>query len=95
MDLGEVDLGHVFRRVIVANLSSSPIDALDLDGLAILDLAKAWDLTVSAKDVGSGEGSRSYCLGAIGSIELRVSHWGHPSRSMSSRVASRTYMQVR
>ena len=47
MDLGEIDVLHVVCGVIVANLSSSPIDTLDLHNLAIFDLAGERDCWIS------------------------------------------------
>lgn len=39
MDLGEVNILHVVRAIVVADLSSRPIDTFDLNDLAALDLA--------------------------------------------------------
>ena len=37
VDLGEVDVFHIVRAVIVSNLSSRPINTLDLDDLTTLN----------------------------------------------------------
>ena len=43
MDLCEIHVLHVVGAIVVANLTSCPIDALDLDGLAIFYGATEWD----------------------------------------------------
>ena len=37
MDLSQIDVLHVIGAVVVFDLATSPVDALDLDDLAILD----------------------------------------------------------
>ena len=39
MDLREVDVLHIIGAIIVADLSAGPVDAFDLDDLAVFDLA--------------------------------------------------------
>ena len=39
VDLGEIDILHVVRAIVVADLSPRPIDTFDLDDLTALDLA--------------------------------------------------------
>ena len=39
VDLGEVDILHVVRAIVVADLSPCPVDTFDLDDLAALDLS--------------------------------------------------------
>jgi hypothetical protein len=43
MDPGQINIAHVIRRVIVADLAAGPVDAFNLDGLAILDGAVGGD----------------------------------------------------
>ncbi|KAH9841297.1 Thromboxane-A synthase, partial [Teratosphaeria destructans] len=47
MDAGEVDIAHVVGGVIVLDLAASPVDALDLDGLVVLDGGVGGDWRVS------------------------------------------------
>lgn len=42
MDSGQVDVFHVVGAVVITNLAASPVDALNLDNLAILDRAAGW-----------------------------------------------------
>ena len=44
VDLGQIDVLHVVGRVVVANLTSGPVDAFDLDDLSILDLTSEWNI---------------------------------------------------
>jgi len=46
MDPCQVDVLHVVGTIIVANLSTSPIDALNLDNFSLLDRACGWDYEV-------------------------------------------------
>ena len=39
VDLGEVDILHIVRAIVVADLPPRPVDTFDLDDLAALDLA--------------------------------------------------------
>ena len=39
MDLGKINILYVIGTIIIADLPSSPIDAFNLDNLAIPDLA--------------------------------------------------------
>jgi len=48
VDLGQVDVAHVFSAVVVLDLSASPVDTLDLDHLSILDAASERDWEGSA-----------------------------------------------
>lgn len=43
MDTRKVDVANIVCRIVVANLSASPVNAFDLDGLAVLDGAAEWD----------------------------------------------------
>jgi hypothetical protein len=37
VDLGQVDIQHIICTVVISNLAASPVQALDLHNLAILD----------------------------------------------------------
>ena len=50
VDLGEIDIFHVVCTIVVADLSSRPIDAFNLDNLAILDLAAKRDCSIVNRD---------------------------------------------
>ena len=43
VDLGQVDILHVICTIIVANLSSCPINAFNLNNFSILDFGREWD----------------------------------------------------
>ncbi len=43
VDFGQVDVLHVICTVIVANLSSCPINAFNLNDFSILDFGSEWD----------------------------------------------------
>ena len=43
VDLGQVDILHVICTVVVANLSSSPINAFNFNDFSILDFGSEWD----------------------------------------------------
>lgn len=40
---GEVDISHVIGRVIIADLSPSPVYTFDLDCLAVLNISNRWN----------------------------------------------------
>ena len=42
MDPGQVDILNVICAVIIADLSTRPVHAFDLDDFAILDIASEW-----------------------------------------------------
>lgn len=66
---GEIDISHVIGRVIIANLSSRPVHAFDLDSLAILDVANGGDcIMVRSQHSCRLVASETHCRGAIGSI---------------------------
>lgn len=44
VDLGQVDIADVVCRVVVLNLTTGPVDTLDLDRLTVLDGACGGDL---------------------------------------------------
>ncbi len=67
MNLGQINILHVISAVIVPNLSSSPIDAFNLDDLSILDRATEGNYPLSMVS-GLLIASSTNCLGAIGSI---------------------------
>lgn len=50
MDLGEVDVAHVVRAIIVADLSARPIYAFDLDDFIVLDGTDGGDLSALARE---------------------------------------------
>lgn len=43
MNLGEVDVAHVVRAVVVANLPTCPVYALNFDDFIVLDRADRWN----------------------------------------------------
>ena len=43
VDLGQIDILNIVGTIIVANLSACPVDAFDLDDLAVLDSAAEGD----------------------------------------------------
>ena len=43
MDLSQIDVLHIVRAVVVADLSTGPVDAFDLYNLAVLDCAAEGD----------------------------------------------------
>jgi hypothetical protein len=43
MDFSQINIFHVICTVVVANLAACPVNALNLDDLAILDPAAEWD----------------------------------------------------
>lgn len=43
VNLGEVNVLHIVRGVVVANLSSCPINTLDLEYLPIFDFGREWN----------------------------------------------------
>ena len=47
MYLSEVHISDIVGRVVILDLSSSPVHTLDLDGLIVLDGAAEWDYMVS------------------------------------------------
>lgn len=66
---GEIDISHVIGRVIIANLSSRPVHAFDLDSLAILDVSNRGDcIMVRSQHSCRLVASETHCRGAIGSI---------------------------
>lgn len=67
MDLGQIDIFHIIRTVVVANLTSCPIDTLNFDNLAILDLAAKWNYSGSM-GMAYAMTRLTYCLDAIGSV---------------------------
>lgn len=58
MNLCEVDILHIVRAVIVANLSSCPIDALNLEDFPVFDFSREGDWRRGQWQLGKiGEGS--------------------------------------
>ena len=45
---GEIDVSDIVRRIVVLDLATRPVDALDLHSLSILDRATGWDVWVPA-----------------------------------------------
>ena len=43
VDLGEIDVLHIVRAIVVADLPSCPIYALDLEDFSILDFGRKWN----------------------------------------------------
>ena len=43
VNLGQIDVLHVICTIIVANLSSCPINAFNLNNFSILDFGSEWD----------------------------------------------------
>lgn len=39
VDLGQINVLHIIRAIVVANLSTGPVDAFDLYNLPVLDCA--------------------------------------------------------
>ena len=67
VNLGQINILHVISAVVVPNLSSSPVDAFNLDNLSILDRATEGNYLLSMVSGLIIAGSTN-CLGAIGSI---------------------------
>ena len=72
VDLGQVHVSDVVCRVIVLDLTSSPVDALDLHCLAILDGSGEWNCSPRQSFSKSSLCCHVYRLGAICSIEKSV-----------------------
>jgi hypothetical protein len=68
MHFGQIDVLHIIRAVVVADLSSCPIDAFDPDNLAILDLPTEGNYSILSVSIGSIMSYRTYYRGAIDSI---------------------------
>lgn len=47
VDPGQVDITHIVRAIVVANLAAGPVHALDLDRLSILDRSNIGDCITS------------------------------------------------
>jgi hypothetical protein len=48
MYASQINVEHVIRRVIISDLTASPIDTLNLDDLSVLDRATEWYVGVPA-----------------------------------------------
>ena len=46
MDSSQIHIPYIIGAVAVLDLSTSPVKALDLDGLAVLNLATEWNVRV-------------------------------------------------
>lgn len=86
---GEIHITHVIGGVIVSNLSSSPIDALNFDSLVVPDLAVAGDCTVLGASRGQGGGSKltvwvpailAIVTSAVSGGDGVLNHCSRPSR---------------
>lgn len=66
VDLREIDVSHVIRRVIVANLATGPVHALDFDRLVVLDGAIVRDCgaLLGFNDLNGSSNREAYCLDA-------------------------------
>ena len=48
MYASQINVQHVIRRIVISDLTASPIDTLDLDDLSVLDRAIEWYVGVPA-----------------------------------------------
>lgn len=50
VNLGQVDVLHVVGTIVVLDLAASPVDAFDLDELAVIDFAVEGDCSISTSN---------------------------------------------